>query len=114
VEDVSSVAQDGEQQGRSQIVTVEERETHGWGGKHFDRHKGRLRLGQSFSEVGGGEERCSEPETEPPERSLWVENRPIEIDRDWEGCVPVHVGVPVAQFSFRDQEANSEVETLNF
>ena len=83
MEDVPSVAQDREKQGRSQIVTEDGGETHPWSGEPFDRHEGGLRIGQLFGEVVGAEERRSEPETEPPELSLGVENRPIEMDRGW-------------------------------
>ena len=53
-EDVSPIAQDGEEKGCSQVVAVVGGVTHSGRGEPFYCHEGGLGLGQSFSEVGGG------------------------------------------------------------
>jgi len=54
VEDVSPIAQDGEEKGRSQAVAEVRGETHPRGGEPLNCHEGGLGFGQPFSEVGGG------------------------------------------------------------
>jgi len=54
VDDVTRIAQNGEEEGHSQGVTVVRGETHPCGREPFNRHECGLGFGEPFSEVGGG------------------------------------------------------------
>jgi len=61
VEDVTPIAQNGEEKGRHQAVSEVRGEAHPRGGEPLDCHEGGLGLGEPFSEVGGGCQRRGKP-----------------------------------------------------
>jgi len=79
-EDVTPIAKDGEEQGRSKSMAQEGGEAHPQGGEPSHRHKSRLGLGHLFGKMRGGRDWRSEPEPKPPELALGVENQPVQVD----------------------------------
>jgi len=83
-------------------VAEEGREADPWRGESFDRHEGRLGLGQSIDEVRGSGDRGGEPVTWPHNLNLGRENRPIQEDQNIGAGVSVPVRAVVDELRLGD------------
>jgi len=83
-------------------------QAHAWGGESFDRHKGRLGLGQSFGEVRGRRDRGREPVPQPADLVFRGEDGAVQVHRGGGDRASVPFGPPVDELSFRDGEAHAE------
>ena len=99
-EGVGAVAENGEEEGGGYLMTKEGGEADSWWGEAFDRHQGRLGLGESLDEVGGSGDRGGEPVAQPPDLCLGCENRPIQVDPSFGDGVPIPVRTPVDELCF--------------
>jgi len=99
---VCAIAKDGKEEGGGKPVVEEAGEANPRRGEMLNRHEGCLGFGQPFDEVGGGGGLEREPIAQPPDLTLWRENRPSQVDRSIRDGVPIPIRAPVDKFRLGD------------
>jgi len=106
-ENISAIAEDGEEERGGQSMTEERREADPWGRESLDRHEGCLSFRQSLDEVGGSGDRGGEPITQPSNLVPGHEDRTVKVDRSIGDGVPIPGRTPVDELCFGDRETNA-------